>query len=266
MSETAAITQPRRVLVVDDDAVVLDLIQRLLSRHHEVVSSTEATETILRKSPFDVVVADYFMPQLNGVEFLNLVRRVRPQAVRILMSGSSRLPRRVEQTEGLHGLLPKPFTSSSLSSVINQALATMPANSKASPTVLIVDDSQLDIEATKFILEDAGYHGIGLSNPFKLIETIREVKPAAILLDVHMPALDGTRLVGVMRQFDFVGGAKIILHSSSAEGQLRKQTQSSGADGFLQKSADWRAYEQCFADLGLEPGPTVEERTAGALH
>lgn len=243
---------PARILFVDDDPLVLTCLKGLMGEHFSVVTSREPTEALVRAAPFDVVVADYYMPQVNGVEFLHMVGRLRPESARLLMSGAPDLPQHVGGKTLV--LVRKPITGAALRRTIHQVLAAR----LASPTltqrkILIVDDSETAIEATQLALGDIGYTGIGLTDPFRLIESIRREKPAAILLDVSMPALDGTRLVAVMRQFDFLDGAKIILHSAAPWAQLETLAKASGADGFIQKTADSGHYERCLARI-LTPG------------
>jgi CheY-like chemotaxis protein len=254
-----ASTEPAssNILVVDDDRNLLATIERSLERFYKVRVTDAPSEEVLRERPFDVVVADYAMPKMNGIEFLALVRQVRPAAARLLMTGITSFPDTLRAANGLEGLVRKPFTTPMLNDAIAQALldrATRVEEEEAEALtqrrkILIVDDSLTAIEATELALKDAGYHPVGLNDPFRLIEFIRRERPAAILLDVSMPALDGPRLVEVMRQFDFLAGAKIILHSAGAEAQLRRQAAQSGADGYLRKSNDPEVYRRALERL-----------------
>jgi CheY-like chemotaxis protein len=60
------------VLVVDDDALVLDSLRRVLSDEFEVTTTIrpeEAIEWILAGASYDVILCDVMMPVLNGVDF-----------------------------------------------------------------------------------------------------------------------------------------------------------------------------------------------------
>jgi PAS domain S-box-containing protein len=66
------------VMVVDDDPAILEVTQLVLERSHEISvkpvgSSREALEA-LQKSSFDVIVLDYDLPEINGIEFLKIIR------------------------------------------------------------------------------------------------------------------------------------------------------------------------------------------------
>jgi CheY-like chemotaxis protein len=68
--------------VVDDDAMVLVAIRRLLGDHHELVTTTSALEAVRRIKAgevFDVLVADLMMPCMSGIELYDEVRRLAPE-------------------------------------------------------------------------------------------------------------------------------------------------------------------------------------------
>jgi sigma-B regulation protein RsbU (phosphoserine phosphatase) len=56
-----------------------------------VGSGPDGLEAIRRSGPFSVVVTDYCMPEMNGIEFLTRVREVAPESVRMLLTGSADL-------------------------------------------------------------------------------------------------------------------------------------------------------------------------------
>jgi len=79
-----------RILAVDDEPFVLDVIKRLLNEdHYEVYTATSAIEglSLMRVFPIQIVISDYRMPEMNGVEFLREVCRLWPDTIRIVLSG-----------------------------------------------------------------------------------------------------------------------------------------------------------------------------------
>lgn len=80
----------RRILFVDDDAEVLDGLQRALRRQDwEMAFVTSASEALerLQTAPYDVLVADVRMPEMGGVRLLELVRQRFPGVIRVVLSG-----------------------------------------------------------------------------------------------------------------------------------------------------------------------------------
>lgn len=77
------------ILVVDDEAPLLEVFAQALSTQFEVTAATSAREAefCLRKQAFKVVVADYLMPGGNGMSFLVRAREEYPHMQRILVTG-----------------------------------------------------------------------------------------------------------------------------------------------------------------------------------
>jgi CheY-like chemotaxis protein len=83
---------PRTVLLVDDDPSMLTFHQKLLgSEGYRILKATSAREgfDVLARHHVDVVVADYMMPEMDGIEFLKRVRQLYPRTVRLMLSGAS---------------------------------------------------------------------------------------------------------------------------------------------------------------------------------
>jgi DNA-binding NarL/FixJ family response regulator len=110
----------------------------------------------------------------------------------------------------------------------------MQGSKKESPTVLVVDDSELARESVKHSLGSAGINVIGLSSPFGFIKLIRDCSPNLILVDVGLGTMNGTRLVQLGRQHA-PEGCCILLYSSREDGLLAADVSASGADGFISK-------------------------------
>ena len=83
-----------RVLFVDDDPKILAAFQRQLRKKvtiETVESGAEGLEVLRRDGPFSLVVTDYCMPGMNGIEFLGRARQIAPETVRMLLTGSADL-------------------------------------------------------------------------------------------------------------------------------------------------------------------------------
>jgi serine phosphatase RsbU (regulator of sigma subunit) len=79
---------------VDDDPKILAAFRRQLRKKMDIEtvgSGPDGLEAIRRSGPFSVVVTDYCMPDMNGIEFLTQVREVAPETVRMLLTGSADL-------------------------------------------------------------------------------------------------------------------------------------------------------------------------------
>ena len=117
-----------RLLVVDDDPVVLSLVQlRLKTGGHRVVTATssdEALRLVEERGLPDLVVLDVSMPGMSGLELLGRLRQL-PAAERLpAVFLSARVqPRDIEAGRAMGATyLTKPFVASALLSAIDRAL------------------------------------------------------------------------------------------------------------------------------------------------
>lgn len=82
------------LLLVDDEENILSALKRLLRRDGYTLlsaSSGEAGLEILARQPVDVILSDQRMPGMSGVEFLRQARTLRPETVRLVLSGYTEL-------------------------------------------------------------------------------------------------------------------------------------------------------------------------------
>lgn len=117
----------RRVLFVDDESNVVDGIKRMLRKTFEVHTSTNPQEALvmLQAEPdFAVVVSDMRMPQMSGVDFLLGVRKVKPDTIRIMLTGNlDQQTAAAAVNDGeVFKFLNKPCEESALINVLEQAL------------------------------------------------------------------------------------------------------------------------------------------------
>jgi DNA-binding NtrC family response regulator len=117
----------RRILVVDDDPVVLDVVSEILERLDvdiETCLDPEAALLLFEGTSFDVVISDDTMPKMSGRDMLARVRSRRPETPTILMTGYG-TPEKVEEAyerSGVFGFVHKPWNNSQLLEAVQDAL------------------------------------------------------------------------------------------------------------------------------------------------
>lgn len=83
------------ILLVDDEVNILSAYTRNLRNKYNVITSSKPEEAIqlFRKSedPIKVVVSDFKMPVMDGVQFLYLVKNISPETIRIILTGYAEL-------------------------------------------------------------------------------------------------------------------------------------------------------------------------------
>ncbi len=125
-----------RILFVDDERGVLKALQRLfLDSDYEIITATSGAEglDILKSTEtIQLVISDYRMPEMNGVDFLKEVYHLRPDTVRIVLSGYADTAAIVEAiNEGkIYKFIPKPWNEDELKVTISTALEHYFTNKK----------------------------------------------------------------------------------------------------------------------------------------
>lgn len=104
--------------------------------------------------------------------------------------------------------------------------------------VLVVDDSEIVLNATRLVLEYSGFEVLTSPTPFGTQSTIARELPDLVLLDVTMPALRGDALVEMIRASKSSRKTRIVLHSDRPAKELNELVQRCGADGYICKTSD----------------------------
>jgi DNA-binding NtrC family response regulator len=120
--------QPK-ILIVDDQPLVLGVFREILSRgpyHVLAVESAEKALQLLEDESVDVVISDERMPGMQGSEFLTIVRNKYPEVVRIILTGHASVEsamRAINESE-IFRFLTKPVNSNVLHKAVEDALAS----------------------------------------------------------------------------------------------------------------------------------------------
>lgn len=113
-----------RILVVDDDALILQALTRILQAEgYEVVSHSDPVQAA-RERDFAVVITDFMMPNLNGIELLGQLKQSNPMAVRLMLTAAAdfRVASDAVNRGEVFRILSKPWTLSELISCIRQSV------------------------------------------------------------------------------------------------------------------------------------------------
>lgn len=116
-----------KVLLVDDDAMVLAGLKRQLRNQFRIdtaLSGEEALKQVQENGPYAVIVSDFMMPGMNGVEFLSYVKKTSPDTVRMMLTGSADMPTAIRAVnEGnIFQFHPKPCPADTLRQGILSAI------------------------------------------------------------------------------------------------------------------------------------------------
>jgi two-component system response regulator PilR (NtrC family) len=118
---------PWKVLIVDDEPSICDVLSISLRKEgYEVASETNPRRALdrFRREPYDVVLQDLKMPEMDGIELLREVKKARPETVVIIMTAYSTWDRAVEAMRlGAYHYIKKPFdTQVDIKGTLSRAL------------------------------------------------------------------------------------------------------------------------------------------------
>ncbi|MCG8471551.1 MAG: response regulator [Desulfobacterales bacterium] len=115
------------VLVVDDNETVRMALERCLKGLCHVISAASAQEgfELLRSQKVSVVISDYKMPNMDGVEFLRRVKILNPDQVVIMITGYADLEvvTKVVNSVGIEKFIVKPWNTRELKLMVAKTLA-----------------------------------------------------------------------------------------------------------------------------------------------
>lgn len=121
----------RRILLVDDEVNVLNALVRALRQHLQIEdlrieTYTDPFDALTRcaECRFDIVISDFRMPQMTGIEFLHAIKQVAPTTVRMILSASTEfdtVTSAISQAQ-VFRYIPKPWQIGELKDIIRQAL------------------------------------------------------------------------------------------------------------------------------------------------
>ncbi|XHS77042.1 PAS domain S-box protein [Burkholderiaceae bacterium UC74_6] len=268
----------KRVLVVDDNASareILSTMGRSLGLEVEVAGGGAEALAMVREAEllgadgYDLILMDWQMPQMDGVETIEQLRLESSQAPAVIMvtayGREEALETAARRGVALSTVLTKPVTPSTLLEALGQVLGqgfdSDPAEgprdySQQSPTpqlagarVLLVEDNEMNQELAVALLGNAGMAVVVANNGQEALDRLAE-KPAgffdAVLMDCQMPVMDGYAATRAIRGVEYHRNLPVIAMTANAMAGDREKVLEAGMWDHIAKPLD---VEQMFATL-----------------
>jgi DNA-binding NtrC family response regulator len=121
-------SEQKRVLLIDDEEIIVNSLKTLLTLEvpHNVLVFTSCKTALeaIRRTPIDMAISDFLMPEMDGVNFLKEVRALYPEIPLIILTGYADKESAIRAINevGLFQYLEKPWNNDDLLHVIESGL------------------------------------------------------------------------------------------------------------------------------------------------
>lgn len=249
------------ILIVDDNntnRLILEEMVRGWSMQPTIASSGAEALELIRGSydtstPFRVVLLDAMMPGMDGVEVAQCIHSsygaLAPKILMLsstcgLIELSSKAKPLVEK------LLVKPIKQSELLDAImlvcaddkdnhgaNTAQTSAPENKNRNLKILLAEDGRVNQMIVVKLLEDRGHHVVLATNGVEAVEAYKAGAFDAILMDVHMPDMNGYEATREIRELESISGTHVPIIAMTANAMKgdRELCIEAGMDDYLSK-------------------------------
>jgi PAS domain S-box-containing protein len=260
--DTSMIEGVKRCLIIDDNSNNRTIMKQMLLQWQIqsecCESGFEALKIIEQSEPFDLIICDNHMPYMSGIETIRMLKNklklsIEKQPVILLHSSLDNHQLEKECLElGIRFRLSKPIKSNDLFIHLNNLyrenttnLANEMIEAPKVDTILekvkivIAEDVYLNMVLIKAMIAELGFNIeiIEAKNGFEAIEKYQEMSPDLILMDVHMPELDGIGATKKIREIESITGKNVPIIALTA-GALKEDQEKCfavGMNDFLTK-------------------------------
>ncbi|MRX11793.1 response regulator, partial [Pseudoduganella sp. FT25W] len=284
-----------RLLVVDDNASAREIFLGMLASMRLTAAAAtggrQALEALAHArragQPYTVVLLDWQMPDMSGVETLRAIRAQAEAegapAPAVIMATAYNRDVLVEETRGLavDALLSKPVSASTLQDAVatacgQQAGATRrqrrqadhlaAAQSLRGACLLLVEDNEVNQEVAQQILGEAGIRIDIAGNGAQALAMLAQGTYDAVLMDCQMPVLDGYDTTRRLRADPRHAHLPVIAMTANAMVGDKEKCLAAGMNDFIAKPID---VAQLFATLTRwvtpRPEATAQDAASGQL-
>ncbi len=117
-----------------------------------------------------------------------------------------------------------------------------------SRVILIVEDEPRNMKLFRDLLQVNGYATLEATNGRQGVELAREKQPDLILMDIHMPVMDGFEATRILKSDPATGNIPIIALTSSAMAGDRENTIRAGCNDYISKPINIHGFLEKVAD------------------
>ncbi|MHA7292176.1 PAS domain S-box protein [Arthrobacter sp. MDT3-24] len=270
-----------RVLVVDDNATNRLVLESQLTAWGMRPDAVADASTALDRSrtaaatgqPYDIAVLDMCMPEMDGLELAHeLSADPALQGMRLMMlTSTSQVAKSDLAAAGIREWLTKPVRGSEL---YDRLMRLMAGTSSAVPSpavarsarldvpfrgrILVVEDNEVNQLVARGMVAKLGYEADVVANGAEAVSATAARSYVAVLMDCHMPVMDGFEATKAIRgRGDHPARLPIIAMTAGAQDEDRERCLAAGMDAYLSKPVDLAALDEALARWVPRTTPTA---------
>jgi two-component system response regulator HydG len=224
---------PSKILVVDDDHDFAESLGDLLEQHGYAVDLAHSGDVAIaafEAHDYDLALIDVKMPGKNGVESFLEIRKIRPHARCIMMTGYS-MPELLDQAiaNGAWAVVHKPLDIDNVLGLVRDA--------HSRTLVLIADDDVDFVASLQGYLEGAGYRVEVATDGQQAVEIVTNDGIDILILDLKMPLMNGIDVYLELTRRGYQIPT-IVVSAYASDEQHASQLRNLELTGILQKPFD----------------------------
>ncbi|MCB9135627.1 MAG: response regulator [Anaerolineales bacterium] len=245
-----------RILIVDDHPNTASMLARALEkanfRHSvEVLTACSGDEalTVGKKGPIDVLITDFMMPGMSGLNLIEALKTNGKQPGYTILVTAYDTPGLDEVAKRLKvdRYLVKPVRPETIQAIVAQHIdGQYPTQQNTDPEpptpfkILIADDYPDNLRLLSVRLRAEGYTFITAADGVETLDKLRDEMPDLLLLDINMPRKDGLEVLQEMRADPEIAHIPVIVVSAARVGSHDVLAGLNlGADDYIVKPFDW---------------------------
>jgi CheY-like chemotaxis protein/HPt (histidine-containing phosphotransfer) domain-containing protein/two-component sensor histidine kinase len=244
----------KKFLIIDDNEIDIRLIENILKswdvKTYICLNAKNALVKLESDSNFDYILVDWIMPNIDGVDFVKRLKEKDlekcPKIIMVTAYEEDNLKQKLKEQEvSINNILRKPFTPSSLydalisfeesSTYIKNIQVQNNCNIDAK--ILVVEDNEINQTICEEMLKRVGAKVTLANDGIEAVEICRDNHFDIILMDLHMPRMNGYDATKNIRQFD--NKTPIIALSAAVMGEDKILSKEAGMQEHLAKPIDF---------------------------
>jgi PAS domain S-box-containing protein len=224
------------VLVIEDDPTDQAMLAEALDGcgySVEVASTGAQGIALTRQKTFDAITLDLLLPDMSGQEVLAQIRTASPNrqvpVVVITVSGKDAMT-----GFAVSDVLCKPVSGETLIASLRRAgLAP-----ERGGTILVVDDDPVSLKLMSTALSLLGYRALCFASPVQALLCVQATPPAAVVLDLLMPQLDGFQFLSLLRSVPSMDRTPVLIWTAKDLTASEREQLTRLAHGIVLKSGE----------------------------